>query len=100
MEEQAIISKFNKEKTYKKNKADLHHIALAFLFFLLSLILFGCSPKTIYKQNIKEVYIPVKCNPKIPEKPKPTGSPAYDNINILAYARELEQTVIFCTKGD
>lgn len=100
MEKQAIITKLNKEENYKKYKAEIYHIALALVFFFLALMLFGCSPKTIYKQNIKEVYIPTKCNANVPEKPTPTGNAVNDNINITAYARELEQTVLLCTKGD
>lgn len=100
MDEQAIITKINKEKLLKKYKADLYHITLAVLFFFLALVLFGCSAKPIYKQNIKEVYVPVKCHAQVPQKPKETGSIVLDNINIITYARELEQTLVLCTGGN
>lgn len=102
MNERVILSKINREKTARKNKARFYHIGLGVLFFFLSLFLFGCSAKkqVVYKQNIKEVYIPVRCKVEIPARPKPTGDTVKDNINIISYSKEIEQALKACIKGE
>lgn len=102
MNERVILSKINREKTARKNKAQFYHIGLGVLFFFLSLFLFGCSAKeqVVYKQNIKEVYIPVRCKVEIPARPKPTGDTVKDNINIISYSKEIEQALKACIKGE
>lgn len=102
MNEKVILSKINREKDIRKNKAQFYHIGLGVVFFFLSLFLFGCSAKeqVVYKQDIKEVYIPVKCKVDLPKKPKPTGDTVKDNINIIAYSKEIEQALQACIKGE
>lgn len=102
MNERVILSKINREKISRRNKADLKHYGLAILFFFLTLLLFGCSAKeqVVYKQNIKEVYIPVRCKVEIPARPKPTGDTVKDNINIISYSKEIEQALKACIKGE
>ena len=100
--DRVIISKINREKTARKNKAEFYHIGLGILFFFLALFLFGCSAKdkVIYKQNIKEVYIPVRCDVKMPNRPVHSGSTVKDNINIISYTLEVEQALKACIKGE
>lgn len=100
--DRAVLSKINRERTVRKNKAGLYHIGLGVFFFFLALFLFGCSAKeqAVYKQNIKEVYIPVRCSVEIPARPKQTGSTVKDNINIISYTREVEQALKACIKGE
>ena len=102
MNERVVLSKINREKTARKNKAQFYHIGLGILFFFLSLFLFGCSAKeqVVYKQDIQEVYIPVKCKVDIPVKPAPTGDTVKDNINIISYSKEIEQALKACIKGE
>lgn len=102
MNERVILSKINREKTVRKDKAQFYHIGLGVVFFFLSLFLFGCSAKeqVVYKQDIKEVYIPVKCNIDMPVKPAPAGDTVKDNINIIAYSKEVEQALKACIKGE
>lgn len=102
MNERVILSKINREKTARKNKAQFYHIGLGVVFFFLSLFLFGCSAKeqVVYKQNTKEVFIPVRCQVEIPAKPAPTGDTVKDNINITAYSKEVEQALKACIKGE
>ena len=102
MNNRAILAKINRDKEIRKNKAQFYHIGLGVLFFFLTLFLFGCSAKeqVVYKQNIKEVYVPVKCNVDIPKKPAPAGDTVKDNINIIAYSKEVEQALKACIKGE
>lgn len=102
MNNRAILAKINRDKEERKNKAQFYHIGLGVVFFFLSLFLFGCSAKeqVVYKQDIKEVYIPVKCKVDIPKKPAPAGDTVKDNINIIAYSKEVEQALKACIKGE
>ena len=101
MNERVILSKINREKADRRSRAELKHYGFAALFFFLALLLFGCSAKeqVVYKQNIKEVYIPVKCNIDMPVKPAPAGDTVKDNINIVAYSKEVEQALKACIRG-
>lgn len=102
MNDKAIIAKINQSKTKRYYKAELQHYALGILFFFITLLLFGCSTKeqVVYKQNTKEVFIPVRCQVEIPAKPAPTGDTVKDNINITAYSKEVEQALKACIKGE
>lgn len=102
MNERVILSKINREKDVRKNKAQFYHIGLGVLFFFLSLVLFGCSAKeqVVYRQDIQEVYIPVRCKVDVPKKPIPTGDTVKDNINIISYSKEVEQALKACNKGE
>ncbi len=100
--DRAVLSKINRERTVRKNKAEFYHIGLGVLFFFLALFLFGCSAKeqALYRQSIKEVYIPVRCSIEMPVRPKQTGSTVKDNINIISYTKEVEQALKACIKGE
>lgn len=102
MNNRAILAKINRDKEVRANKAQFYHIGLGVVFFFLSLFLFGCSAKeqVVYKQDIKEVYMPVKCNVDVPRKPAPAGDTVKDNINIIAYSKEVEQALKACIKGE
>ena len=39
------------------------------LLFLFALVFTGCAPKIQTEKSYKDVYVPVKCNAKMPVKP-------------------------------
>lgn len=102
MNARTALRTINQEKKIKANKAELKHIGLGVIFFFIALILFGCSAKeqVVYKQNIKEIYIPVKCEIKAPVKPTSTNDVIKDNINIITYTMELEQALKACIREE
>lgn len=69
-----------------------------FLFTLLALFTLtfsACASKPVYKVEIKEVFIPVKCNLKLPTKPKENGS--FESHKALTkYYLEIEQIAKDC----
>lgn len=65
----------------------------------LSVLLLGCAAKPIVKMEIKEVYIPVRCNLEIPLKPKENGS-FESHKELSLYYREVEQIAKDCTKQE
>lgn len=64
---------------------------------ILGIAFVGCASKPTYKTQIQEVYIPIKCNLKLPLKPKENGS--FESHKALAvYYRQVEQIAKDCTK--
>ena len=57
----------------------------------------GCASKPIYKVQVKEVFIPIKCNLKLPYKPKENGS-FESHRNLAIYYKKVEQIAKDCTK--
>lgn len=70
----------------------------AFYFTLLALFVLtfsACASKPVYKVEIKEVFIPVKCNLKLPKKPQENGSFASHRA-LAKYYLEIEQIAKDC----
>lgn len=67
------------------------------LLALFALTFSACASKPVYKVEIKEVFIPVKCNLKLPTKPKENGSFASHRA-LAKYYLEVEQIAKDCTK--
>lgn len=64
------------------------------IIIIITLLLFGCSAKTITKYE--PVYIPIACEVKEPVKPNSSGDVIKDNIMILKYADELKISLNKC----
>lgn len=64
------------------------------IIIVITLLLFGCSAKTITKYE--PVYIPIACEVKEPVRPKSSGDIIKDNIMILKYADELHVSLNKC----
>ncbi|WP_238700771.1 hypothetical protein [Helicobacter apodemus] len=67
-----------------------------FIAFLL-LSLAGCASKPIVRIDTKEVFIPIKCNLTLPNKPKEDGS-FQSHKELLIYYLEVESIAKDCTK--
>ena len=65
------------------------------LLALFALTFSACASKPVYKVEIKEVFIPVKCNLKLPTKPKENGSFASHRA-LAKYYLEVEQIAKDC----
>lgn len=68
-----------------------------FIAFLLLFTLAGCASKPIVKIDTKEVFIPIKCNLTLPNKPKEDGS-FQSHKELLIYYLEVESIAKDCTK--
>ncbi len=68
-----------------------------FIAFLLLLTLAGCASKPIVRIDTKEVFIPIKCNLTLPNKPKEDGS-FQSHKELLIYYLEVESIAKDCTK--
>lgn len=64
------------------------------IIIVITLLLFGCSAKTITKYE--PVFIPIACEVKEPIRPKASGDVIKDNIMILKYADELNVALNKC----
>lgn len=64
------------------------------IIIVITLLLFGCSAKTITKYE--PVFIPIACEVKEPIRPKASGDVIKDNIMILKYADELHVSLNKC----
>lgn len=64
------------------------------IIIIITLLLFGCSAKTITKYE--PVYIPIACEVKEPVKPNSSGDVIKDNVMILKYADELKISLNKC----
>ena len=68
-----------------------------FILILFALAFSACASKPVYKVEIKEVFIPVKCNLKLPKKPQENGS--FESHRALSkYYLEIEQIAKDCTR--
>ena len=67
------------------------------LLALFALTFSACASKPVYKVEIKEVFIPVKCNLKLPTKPKENGSFASHRA-LAKYYLTIEQIAKDCTQ--
>lgn len=69
---------------------------LVFLFFVL--LLAGCSakPEVITKTQYQDVYIPVRCQVKMPEKPKFDKKDLKSARQISIYYKEVEALLKEC----
>ena len=99
-----------KIKHFKNSQARVGNLALinkafliacsslkAFYLMLFALTFSACASKPVYKVEIKEVFIPVKCNLKLPTKPQENGS--FSSHRALAkYYLEVEQIAKDCTQ--
>ena len=89
-------SRTNLQKNLIKQSLKLNR----FLFTLLALFALtfsACASKPVYKVEIKEVFIPVKCNLKLPTKPQENGSFASHRA-LAKYYLEVEQIAKDCTQ--
>lgn len=68
-----------------------------FIAFLLLLTLAGCASKPIVRIDTKKVFIPIKCNLTLPNKPKEDGS-FQSHKELLIYYLEVESIAKDCTK--
>ena len=59
----------------------------------------GCAPKVTTKIEYRDVYVPVKCNAPVPEKPAYNPDPVMGVLDILEYVEKLELIIKACT-GD
>lgn len=86
-------SRTNLQKNLIKQSLKLNR----FLFTLLALfaLTFSACAKPVYKVEIKEVFIPVKCNLKLPKKPQENGSFASHRA-LAKYYLTIEQIAKDC----
>ena len=110
--EREVKSLISKIKPFKNSQTRVGNLALlnkAFLIACSSLKMFylptlfaifaltfsACASKPVYKVQIKEVFIPVKCNLKLPKKPQENGSFASHRA-LAKYYLEIEQIAKDC----
>lgn len=84
-----------------KKKNDFEDMFLMLLWLAASLFIFylvvtlqGCA-RVVYK----DVYVPVKCDIAMPQKPILSGNLVSDYTSALAHSEELEKDLEFCIKG-
>lgn len=71
------------------------------LVFLLFAVFFaGCAakPEIITKTQYQDVYIPVKCQVKIPQKPKFDKKDLQSAKALAVYCRQVEALLMECVK--
>ena len=69
-----------------------------FLFFALFFV--GCSskPEIITKTQYQDVYVPVRCQAKMPEKPKFDKKDMQSARALAVYYRQVEALLMECVK--
>jgi len=67
-----------------------------FIIILISIMILGCSTKTVYVEKPVEVLVPVKCKIIQPEKPKPGINMSESILNIKEYIFQLEAALETC----
>lgn len=65
---------------------------------LTGVLFIGCAPQT--RVVYKDVYIPIKCDASLPDKPAQTRDLARDLANILIYTEILERNLRYCMNSD
>lgn len=93
-------SRTNLQNNLIKQSLKLKRFKSFILFTLLALFALtfsACASKPVYKVEIKEVFIPVKCNLKLPKKPQENGSFASHRA-LAKYYLEIEQIAKDCTQ--
>lgn len=70
------------------------------VFFFFALFFAGCSakPETITKTQYQDVYVPVKCQVKMPEKPKFDKKDLESARALAVYYRQVEALLMECVK--
>lgn len=69
---------------------------MKYILIFLPLLFLGCS--TVVRTEIQEVYIPVRCDVKLPTKPKDDGN--FESAkNLTIYYIKIEQILRDCVKG-
>lgn len=70
------------------------------VFLLLAVFFIGCSskPEIITKTQYQDVYIPVKCQVKIPQKPKFDKKDLQSARALAVYYRQVEALLMECVK--
>ena len=87
-------SRTNLQKNLIKQALKLNRVLFT-LLALFALTFSACASKPVYKVEIKEVFIPVKCNLKLPKKPQENGSFASHRA-LAKYYLEVEQIAKDC----
>lgn len=70
------------------------------LFILISSFFVGCAPYSVPKVQIKEVYIPSKCEIDMPQKPSKSAEISKTMRDLMIYIEEMENALNFCVKGE
>lgn len=70
------------------------------VFFLFAVFFVGCAakPEIITKTKYQDVYIPVRCQAKIPEKPKFDKKDLQSARALAVYYRQVEALLMECVK--
>ena len=70
------------------------------VFLLFALFFIGCAdkPEIITKTQYQDVYIPVRCQAKIPEKPKFDKKDLQSARALAVYYRQVEALLMECVK--
>lgn len=64
------------------------------VFLIFPLLFCGCFTK------YEPVYVPTKCEIKMPERPKQIRGNAYNVKQVIEYAEKLEYNLKFCINGE
>lgn len=84
--------------TEKQVKAILYIISLSFIVMMQQGCA-ACKPQTITKVEYKEKIIPVRCNVKIPEKPKFNDTDLSGDKALAKYYATVEKLLKGCVYG-
>ena len=57
----------------------------------------ACAPKTVTKIEYRDVFVPVKCNAPIPQRPEYNADPVMGVVDLLEYVEKLELVIKACT---
>ncbi|WP_169785065.1 hypothetical protein [Campylobacter curvus] len=70
------------------------------VFLLFALFFIGCAdkPEIITKTQYQDVYIPVKCQAKMPKKPKFDKEDMQSARALAVYYRQVEALLMECVK--
>jgi hypothetical protein len=68
------------------------------LLLILCCVALQCT-RTVTKIEYRDVYIPVRCNINIPDRPAYNPNTVMGVINVLEYCEKLEVLLKTCTGG-
>ena len=97
--EDTFITSFQRSKLVLERCHSLRQTSIYILAFFCLIVFSGCASKPIVKIQTQKVYIPIKCNLKIPNKPLDDGS-FQSHKDLAKYFLQVEQIAKDCVNGN
>lgn len=79
-----------------KVRQEAARLFCAGLLFLVLLSGCACKPEIVWKTEYRDVYVPVKCDVSMPDRPEINEDAVIMVLDLVGYAAELEALLEVC----